>query len=84
MLTVEIGLLENGSFSEVVEIYFDKEGLDYLVARIDHIVQGKTDHANLMSESWGLGDLTEEKQRNSNLLAHHLRLTLMDTGAHFS
>ncbi len=78
MLTIEVGLLENGKFSEEVEIYFDAEGFDYLLARLAQIKERKTDHLNLMSESWGLGDLTEIKQRDSNMLAHHLRITLVE------
>lgn len=77
MLTIEIGFKPDGSISEEVEIYFDKEGLDYLAARINRMVEGKIDHVNLMSESWGLGDLDENKHRESNRIAHHLRLTLM-------
>lgn len=77
MLTVEIGLKENGEAKEVVEVYFDKEGLDDLQARLSLIEKGETDHIHLMSETWGLGDLSEEKQREGNLLAHHLRLTLV-------
>jgi hypothetical protein len=78
MLTVEVGLLEDGNFSEVVEMYFDREGLDYLIARLLQIQEEKTDHINLMSNSWGLGDLDEVKQRERNLLAHHLRATLVE------
>ncbi len=76
MLTVEIGFNEDGAISEEVEFYFDEEGLDYLLARINHIKQGKTDHLNMMSESWGLGDLAENIHRESNRIAHHLRMTL--------
>lgn len=78
MLTVEIGLHENGETKEVVEIYFDKEGLDDLLARLALIKTGKTDHIHLMSESWGLDDLSEDKQRESNQLAHHLKITLIN------
>jgi len=78
MLTVEIGLLEDGTLREEVEIYFDREGLEYLLARISHISSGKTDHVVLMSESWGLGDLDESPHRKNNVIAHHLSLTLMD------
>jgi hypothetical protein len=78
MLSVEIGMLENGDLSKVVEIYFDKTGLEYLLARIAHITAGKTDHVDLMSESWGLGDLDEDKHRASSHIAHHLKLVLME------
>ncbi len=79
MLTVEIGSQEDGTRSQEVEIYFDQEGLDYLFARLSHIVDGKTDHVSLMSQSWGLGDLDEEPHRDSNIIMHHLRMTLMNT-----
>ena len=78
MLTVEIGILENQIPSDVVEIYFDRSGLDYLLARIAHITEGKTDHVELMSESWGLGDLDEDKHRQTNRIAHHLKITLLE------
>ncbi|MCW5958621.1 MAG: immunity protein 32 [Pyrinomonadaceae bacterium] len=78
MLRVEIGLLENGDFSEEVEIYLDREGLNDLIARLSLIKDGKTEHIHLMSESWGLGDLSENKEKENNLLAHHLKIILTD------
>ena len=81
MLTVEIVLTANGSLGEEVEIYFDREGIEYLVYRLQHILDAKTDHISLMSESWGLGDLDEIKHRDNNRIAHHLRMTLMDEQA---
>lgn len=79
MLTVEIGLRENGEINEVVEIYFDKDGLADLQARLSLIQNAKTDHIHLMSESWGLGDLSEDKQKERNLLVHHLQITLISS-----
>lgn len=78
MLRVEIGLLENGDFSEEVEIYLDREGLNDLIARLSLIKDGKTEHIHLMTESWGLGDLSENKEKENNLLAHHLKIILTD------
>lgn len=78
MLTVEIGLNENLDCRKEVEVYFDKEGLDFLLNRLQQLKDGKTDHYNLMTKSWGDGELTEEKHKENNLLAHHLRLTLIN------
>lgn len=78
MITVEIVLDESGKCKEIVEIYFDEDGLIELQARLALLQNGKADHIHLMSESWGLGDLSETKRRDSNLLAHHLQLSLVD------
>jgi hypothetical protein len=78
MITVEIGFLEDGTISEEVEIYFDNEGLDYLCYRLGHMKNGKTDHLHLMSESWGMDDLSETTHQPRNRTAHHLRITLIE------
>ncbi len=59
MITVEIGVQNGEVRTDEIEIYFDKEGLDYLLHRLEHIHAGTTDHVHLMSESWGLDDLAE-------------------------
>ena len=81
MISAEIGTLDNGDLSEQIEIYFDREGLDYLLARLAHISNGKVDHVELMSESWCLGDLSEKKHRDRNRIAHHISLILMDSSS---
>ena len=77
MLTVEIALQENGEAKEIVELYFDDEGLEELLARLLLLRGGPSDHLHLMSESWGLGDLSEKKNGTNTMLAHHLKLTLL-------
>src|SRR3954466_12883938 len=78
MLTTEIVLTPEGAVSDEVEIYFDKEGLEYLIYRLSHILEGKTNHIHLMSESWGTGELNEISHKPNNNTVHHLRMTLMD------
>lgn len=75
MLTAEIGLLPDGSVSKEVELYFDRQGLDLLLEKLSRLRDGKTDHYHLMTSSWGLGDLSEEKQGNNTTLAQHLKIT---------
>ena len=77
MLTAEIVMLPDSTLSGEVELYFNREGFDYLMGRLDHIRDGKTDHLHLMSRSWGLGDLDEKSHKPTNQIAHHLRLTLI-------
>ncbi len=77
MLTAEIVFLADGNFSDEIEIYFDRKGLDYLSSQLNHIREGKNDHVHLMSESWGLGNLDEQKHKENNRIVHHLRFTLM-------
>lgn len=38
------------------------------------------DHLHLMTESWGLRELSEENQNPENALAHHLKITLIESG----
>lgn len=81
MLTAEIVFLPDGTLSGEVEIYFDRDGFDHFMDRLRHISEGKTDHLHLMSRSWGLADLDEKSHKPTSHIAHHLRLTLVDTDA---
>lgn len=77
-ITVEIG-----GFQEpvrvnpsVVEIYCDKEGLDYLIKSLIKL-KNSGDHSHFMTPAWGMYDLSEDKVRSENDLAHHLRVTIL-------
>lgn len=61
-----------------VEIYLDEEGLNFLLSQLAFLMQKKTDHVHFMTPSWGGDELTENKQNKSNLLAHHLRITILE------
>jgi len=61
-----------------VEIYLDEEGLDFLLSQLAFLKQKKTDHIHLMTPSWGGDELTEDRQNPSNLLVHHLRITVLE------
>jgi hypothetical protein len=80
-LTVEIEKVAKGETPGTVEFYFDKEGLDTLLRRIELIRTGKTDHVHLFTPLWGTDDddLSEEKLLKKNDLAHHLKLTMIDS-----
>jgi len=78
VITVEIDMDDTENRKEIVRVYFDKTGLMELQARLGLIEAGKADHVHLMSESWGLGDLSEDKVNDRSLLVHHLELNLME------
>ena len=77
MLSAKIITSENGETREQVEVFFDQEGLDFLLDRLTRIKGGKTDHYHMMSDSWGDGGLSEAKYYPHSLLVHHLKLTLV-------
>lgn len=77
-ITVEIGGYREpykGKPAEV-EIYCDKEGLEYLVKELSKL-KNAGDHVHFMSPAWGMSDLSEDKLCYENDLAHHLKLTLI-------
>lgn len=79
-LTVEIEKAVKGEAPCTVEVYFDREGLDALLERIDLLKTNKTDHIHLFTPSWGADDedLTEDRMLDKNDLVHHLKLTMVD------
>ena len=77
-ITVEIGGYREPDKEKPceVEIYCDKEGLDYLIKELSKL-NNPGDHAHFMTPSWGMDDLSEKKVVTEYDLAHHLRLTLL-------
>ena len=61
-----------------VEIYLDEEGLDLLLSQLAFLKQKRTDHIHFMTPSWGGDELTEDRQHLDSLLAHHLRITILE------
>lgn len=76
-ITVEISKPQaKDGLPNEVEIYFDSEGLNYLIKHLSKLrVAG--DHAHFMTPAWGMHDLSEVKEVAENSLVHHLRLTLI-------
>ena len=68
---------QNESTPDEVEVYFDSIGLSDLIAQLEIISSGKTDHAHLMAESWGGSHLDEETQISSNMPVRHVKLMLV-------
>ena len=71
MLTIELN--EDG---DVVEIHGDTHGLASLRDIIERLLESpeQIDHAHLMTPAWGGNELSEDVQRESNSLVHHVKL----------
>ncbi len=79
-ITVEIERGRKNKAPCVVEIYFDEEGFDFLLERLSLIRNQKTNPVHFFTPSWGGKELSEEKIfRYSNDIAHHLKLTMVQT-----
>ncbi len=76
MFTVEIkDAVKAQDEAAEVEIHLDQESIESFIKQLQMLKSGKTDHVHFMSESWGMADLTEEKQGGSqNSLVHHLKV----------
>lgn len=59
----------------IVEIYCDKEGLEFLIQRL-FTLKKNGGHEHLMTPSWSGNELTETKQAVDNELINHLCIIL--------
>ena len=57
----------------VVEINADKEGIDYLIKLLTDLKKNG-DHFHMMTPSWGMNDLSEEKYHEGSVLVNHLEI----------
>ena len=46
----------------VLDVVFDREGLQLLLRQLQWLHEQKTDHFHLFSESWGTGELTQGEE----------------------
>jgi hypothetical protein len=61
---------------EEIEIWIDEDGLSSLLAQLQFLKDGKTEHVHLMSDSWGGNDLSSEPVNPSNRTIHHVKILL--------
>ena len=53
MLSFEVKKSAPGEAPEELDIFLDLEGLKSLMAQLELLKEGRTDHIHLMSQSWG-------------------------------
>lgn len=62
-----------------VEIYIDKENIQDLIDRLIKLSkEPPSEDLHFMSESWGLGDLSESPHAKGNIITHHLKFIMWD------
>ncbi|HZH87825.1 MAG TPA: Imm32 family immunity protein [Chitinophagaceae bacterium] len=69
--------IELNKKKETVEIHLDKSGAKELIDRLEAFIRNdESEHDHLMTEEWGGGELSSEKQNLSNdyVLINHLKL----------
>jgi hypothetical protein len=65
-----------------VTVHLDKAGLEALISRLQLLLRthakGDCEHIHLMSQSWGLGDLSEtmleDEKKQQHRQVHHLKI----------
>ena len=60
---------------ETVEIYSDKEGLQFFINKINNLID-KGGHTHFMTPHWAGSELTEQKQGEDTELINHLVIAL--------
>ncbi len=56
-----------------VELYLDKEALEDLVKQLSFLKK-EGDDLHFMTQSWGSGQLSEDKQNPTNTIINHLKI----------
>jgi hypothetical protein len=76
MIGIEVVQPQSGAAPEELEVHLDQEGLRSLLAQLDLLKEGRTDHVHLMSESWGGSHLEDEPTTVGNAPIRHVKILL--------
>ena len=71
----DIGLWREGKLE--VEIYLDKNALQDLLLRLSQL-KTTGDHCHFMAPAWGGNELSEKPMIHGNVIANHLKITLVE------
>ena len=77
MLSIELKRRSDAEDPDELEIYCDEEGLDSLLAQLQLVKTGRTEHVHLMAFSWGGSHLDDSPQDPSHLSIRHAKLILL-------
>lgn len=76
MISIEIKAPKPGVTPDEVEISLDADGLRSLLAQLEFLKDGRTDHVNLMSESWGGTHLEDQPRTEAGIAVRHVKILL--------
>lgn len=77
MLSFESKPPDKSGMVDELELYMDREGLASLLAQLNILIRGKTEHVHLMAESWGGTHLSEISQGERNSSIRHVKIMLV-------
>jgi hypothetical protein len=75
MLSFEILRPDAGEVAHSLEIYFDSEGLESLLAQLRFLEKDRTDHVHLMCDEWGGNHLSDAPVIENSIPIRHVRIT---------
>lgn len=76
MISFELKKPEAGKTVDELEVFLDRAGLNSLLAQLQFLEGGRTEHVHLMTESWGGSELSDHPQRQENTVIHHVKILL--------
>ena len=75
MISVELSC--EGKAPEKLHVFLDREGLASLMAQLEFLARGKTDHVHLMSSEWGGSHLESRAGKTGTCTIHHVQVDLI-------
>jgi Immunity protein 32 len=76
MISIKYKILQQGARPDEMQIDLDAEGLRVLMAELQLLQEGRTDHLHLMSEAWGGTHLVDQPESDGAATIHHLKIIL--------
>jgi hypothetical protein len=76
MLSFELKKPKSGDIHDELEIYLDRAGLDSLLAQLRFLKEGRTEHLDLMAESWGGTHLDTRAQADDATPIRYVKILL--------
>ena len=79
MITIELKSAPQGEAPQELEIRVDSEGLASLLSQLGFLRDGRTDHVDLFSASWGGGHLGDRPFSIDGSVIHRVKITLIES-----
>lgn len=76
MLSFELRKPKSGGVHDELEIYLDRTGLNSLLAQLQLLKEQRTEHLDLMAESWGGAHLDDQPQAPDGTPIRHVKILL--------
>ncbi|MBQ1500177.1 MAG: immunity protein 32 [Sphingomonas sp.] len=74
MISYELKPVVDGNIADEIEIFVDVDGIDRIIAQLNSLKEGRTDHLHMMSQSWGDGELAGQVVHAGNTSISHVKI----------